>query len=196
MFERAGQVDAAFAQWEALVDRLAPITQPAIEHKLTAYKQIGRVLIDQQRSATAEAWLRAALGVQANQRDVLEQYVSLRMGQCEWPVIAPWEGMDRRTLMIGVSPLSMAAYTDDPLLQLATAHRYVAAAVPEDSDTPELDRRHTPVDLGRRRLRIGYVSSDLRDHAIGYLMPEVFELHDKTDFEVFVYYCGPDPKGR
>jgi len=195
VLERGGQIDAAFNQWEALVNRLAPITQAAIEHKLTALKQIGRVLIDQQRSATAEAWLRVALGVQSNQRDVLEQYVALRMGQCEWPVIAPWEGMDRRTLMIGVSPLSMAAYSDDPLLQLATAHRYVSVAVPEGAPTPDADRRHAPIALGQRRLRVGYVSSDLRDHAIGYLMPEVFEKHDKAKFEVFAYYCGPDPKG-
>ena len=49
------------------------------------------------------------------------------------------------------------------------------------------------IDLAGRRLRVGYVSSDLRDHAIGYLMAELFELHDRSQVEVFAYYCGrPD----
>ncbi len=42
------------------------------------------------------------------------------------------------------------------------------------------------------RLRIGYVSSDLRDHAVGFALREVLELHDKNRVEVYAYYCG-DP---
>ena len=41
------------------------------------------------------------------------------------------------------------------------------------------------------RLRIGYLSSDLREHAVGYLMTEVLGLHDRSKVEVFAYYCGP-----
>src|SRR5262249_32411865 len=54
--------------------------------------------------------------------------------------------------------------------------------------------RHCTIDTRSRRLRVGYVSSDLRDHAIGYLMAELFELHHKSDIEVFAYYCGPPSK--
>ena len=41
-----------------------------------------------------------------------------------------------------------------------------------------------------QRLRIGYVSSDLRDHAVGFALSEVLELHDKSSVEIFAYYCG------
>ena len=41
-----------------------------------------------------------------------------------------------------------------------------------------------------KRLKIGYVSSDLREHAVGFALNEVFELHDKSKLEVFAYYCG------
>ena len=176
-----------------MIERLPQITGQSIEHKLTAIKQIGRVLIDHRRSAAAEAWLRRALEVRPDQRDVLEQFTALRLGQCEWPIIAPWEGADRAVLNTGISPLSMAAYTDDPLLQLAAAHNYVQRAVDAADDAPDADRRNAPVDLTGRRLRVGYVSSDLREHAIGYLMAELFELHDKAQVEVFAYYCGQDP---
>jgi predicted O-linked N-acetylglucosamine transferase (SPINDLY family) len=195
LLERTGSSDQAIEQWQALVNRLPQVSGPAIDHKLTAIKQIGRVLIDNRRSAAAEAWLRQALGVRPDQRDVLEQFVALRVAQCEWPVIAPWEGADRAILMKGVSPLSMAAYTDDPMLQLAAAKRYVETAVDERPDAPDADRRDAVIDLTGRRLRVGYVSSDLREHAVGYLMAELFELHDREKVEVFAYYCGVDPQG-
>lgn len=39
----------------------------------------------------------------------------------------------------------------------------------------------------RRKLRIGYVSADLRRHPVGYFMQKVFENHDRSRFEIFVY---------
>jgi predicted O-linked N-acetylglucosamine transferase (SPINDLY family) len=195
LLERSGLVDQGVEQWQALVNRLPQITGSALDYKLTAIKQIGRVLIDNRRSALAEGWLRIALEILPDQRDVLEQYIALRLAQCEWPVIQPWERASREVLTTGVSPLSMAAYTDDPILQLACAKRYVQVAIDERQDAPDADRRNAPIKLKGRRLKVGYVSSDLREHAIGYLMAELFEVHDKTKVEVFAYYCGKDPQG-
>ena len=42
------------------------------------------------------------------------------------------------------------------------------------------------------RLRIGYLSSDLQEHAAAYLIADVLELHDRERFEVFAYSHGPD----
>ena len=49
-------------------------------------------------------------------------------------------------------------------------------------------RRHS-------RMRIGYLSSDLQEHAAAYLIAEVLELHDRDRFEVFAYSHGPDDGG-
>lgn len=45
------------------------------------------------------------------------------------------------------------------------------------------------------RLRVGYLSSDLQEHAAAYLIAEVLELHDRERFEVFAYSHGPDDRG-
>ncbi len=37
------------------------------------------------------------------------------------------------------------------------------------------------------RLRVGYLSSDFRDHPVAYLLGEVFELHDRSQVEVYAY---------
>jgi predicted O-linked N-acetylglucosamine transferase (SPINDLY family) len=50
-------------------------------------------------------------------------------------------------------------------------------------------------DPGGRRLRIGYLSSDFREHAVGHLIVEALELHDRERFEVFAYSHGPDDSG-
>ena len=87
----------------------------------------------------------------------------------------------------------MAAYTDEPMLQLAAAKRNVETAVDERPDAPDADRRDAVIDLTGRRLRVGYVSSDPREHAVGYLMAELFELHDREKVEIFAYYA-PSPR--
>jgi len=89
---------------------------------------------------------------------------------------------------MGMSPLSAAAYTDDPLLQLAMAWHYNK----RDVGSPPSALTAWPQALERTGpLRIGYVCSDFREHALGHLLAEVLELHDRCAVEVFAYYCGP-----
>ncbi len=40
------------------------------------------------------------------------------------------------------------------------------------------------------RVRIGYFSADLRNHAVSFLTAELFELHDRSQFEVHAFYYG------
>ncbi|WP_374472509.1 N-acetylglucosamine transferase [Phenylobacterium sp.] len=194
VLERGGQPEQGIEVWRTLVQRPGAITGKNVGFVITALKQIGRLSSDTQRPDLAEAALRTALEINPEQRDVIEQFFALRLGQLEWPVIQPWENVTRKTLMGNINPLSMSCYTDDPLFHLANAARFVEAAVPEPDENPN-DRRDAPLDISDRRLRVGYVSSDLRDHAIGYLMAELFELHDRSKVEVFAYYCGIPPFG-
>ncbi|HYQ17959.1 MAG TPA: hypothetical protein VEQ58_19435, partial [Polyangiaceae bacterium] len=92
----------------------------------------------------------------------------------------------RRALLEGLSPLSAAALSDDPLYQLALAWHYNRL----DVGVPEQVLEHAPATASDGPLRVGYLSSDLREHAVGYLMTEVLALHDRRNVEVFAYYCG------
>jgi predicted O-linked N-acetylglucosamine transferase (SPINDLY family) len=194
VLERSGNPAQGVDTWKALLDRVPSITGMGIEMKVTALKQIGRVFADHQQQPQAEVALRECLELMPEQRDVIEQYVALRMSQCEWPVMAGSERISRKSLMMAISPLSASTYADDPVLHLATSVRFASQAV-ADPEVAPFDRRSAEIDLAGRRLRIGYVSSDLRDHAIGYLMAELFELHDRDQVEVFAYYCGRPDEG-
>ena len=45
-----------------------------------------------------------------------------------------------------------------------------------------------------KRIRIGYISSDFRRHAVPYLMAGIFENHDRQRFETFALSTGDDDK--
>jgi predicted O-linked N-acetylglucosamine transferase (SPINDLY family) len=190
--ERQGDVEGALARWREVPSHPALIDHMSVGYHLAALKQLGRVLGEGGRHAAAEAALRHSLDIQPHQRDVIEQFVALRLNQCKWPAVEPWEAIDRAALLSQTHPLSVAALTDDPWLQLASGAGFVENANRDRLHDPEVDRRNAPIDLTGRRLKVGYVSSDLREHAVGYLMAELFELHDRQAVETFAYYCGPE----
>lgn len=43
-----------------------------------------------------------------------------------------------------------------------------------------------------QKIRLGYLSNDLQEHATAHLLVEVLEAHDRDDFEVFAYSFGAD----
>lgn len=196
VLERMGATGQGVQEWYKAVNRLSAITGEAASYKTTALKQIGRVLERHQLDENAEEALRLSLDINPNQSDVIQHWVSLRQRQCKWPVITPRGTLTKELLLKGISALSLAAYTDDPMLQLANAAAYsknnIGRPVKSFSDTHQ---KHHQTPLSARR-KIGYLSSDLREHAIGYLTSEVYELHDRNKVEVFLYYCGHEVKDQ
>lgn len=188
--ERLGARAEAVAAWLHVSQHLHSVTGEALAHKKNALKQLGRVLEGAHFDPNAEHTLRQSLDIDPHQRDVLQHWLSLRQRQCEWPVIEPWGELGRTQLLAGLSPLSLAAYTDDPLLQLANAARFSKLDVPRPARSLVNTHDHLLAGGNDGKLRIGYLSSDLREHAVGLLMVDLFEQHDPAAVEVFVYYCG------
>ncbi|MFT3830409.1 MAG: hypothetical protein QM691_11970 [Opitutaceae bacterium] len=189
LYERLGMVGLALVQWSAVSTKLAAVNGPAIAHKTMALNQSARALEAAAQDEPAEDLLRQSLEIDPRQHEVAQHFLALRQRQCKWPVVVPWERVDRETLLRGMSPLSFAAYTDDPLLQLAAAAHYNRTEIGAPaSPPPALDRARA----SGPRLRLGYVCSDFREHALGYLLTEVLGLHDRARVEVFAYYCGPE----
>lgn len=192
VLERMGNPDEGVACWQKVVDRLPGIKSETIGYKLSALKQMGRV---SDSPEVKDRVFRQSLEIKPDQFDILQQWINVRRRLCQWPLIQPWANLSAPQLKQGFAPLSLAAYSDDPMWQLANACRYNMY----EYTPPEINfmDRHPSLLENRssHRLKIGYLSSDIREHAVGYLTAEIYELHDREKVEVYIYYVGHEVGG-
>jgi predicted O-linked N-acetylglucosamine transferase (SPINDLY family) len=196
VLDRTGDRGGAVTRWLHVADQLATVTGDAIHQRVTALKQSGRVLEAAENLPVAEELLRRCLDVDRSQRDAAAHYVSLRQRQCKWPVVETWGHVRPEDLIGAMAPLALAIALDDPLLQLANAHRYYLSDIARNKDGTSLGigtAGQWPLPAAPRDgrpLRVGYLSSDLREHAIGFLTASMFGLHDRARVTPIAYYCG------
>ena len=88
-------------------------------------------------------------------------------------------------------PFTLLCLTDDPADQLACAKAFV------DDNFGTIDARFAGVRSPRRRERIhvAYLSADFHEHATSYLIAELFELHDRSRFDISAFSFGPETGG-
>ena len=70
---------------------------------------------------------------------------------------------------------------------LAEARRWQAQVIPEAASAAARLRDFRRLPREGRRLRVGYVSGDLRQHAVSYFVESIFRLHDRSRVELFAY---------
>lgn len=91
-----------------------------------------------------------------------------------------------------VSPLTALYLGLEPAQVKAVSAHHAAECA---RDILPLCRAHTTAGHPAEslpRLRIGYLSRDLRDHAVGHLLANVFALHDRKQFEIYAFSYGAD----
>lgn len=191
-FERLDRIEEAIGCWLHVADCLVPVDGDCISQKTTALKHVARVSKMNGNLPRVEAVLHRSLDIDPHQRDVIQHWIAAREMQCKWPVIAPWGKLTQSSLMAACSPLALAIHTNDPMFQLANAWRSFESDAVRTSSPCTVGRWVPPAaPPPKRPLRIGYVSPDLREHAVGFLTAELFELHDRAKIEVFAYFSGP-----
>lgn len=186
ILERKGEFEQAIAEWR-WIDQHAPrdaINQPVV---VSALNNLGRLLETLKRLDEATDCLARSLVLKPDQPDVLHHWVFLRAKQCLWPVYDVLPGVSRESMVQATSALAMLSLQDDPAAQLAAARRYVDKKLAKD--LPRL----APVQrYGHQRIRVGYLSSDFCLHPVSLLMAQLFELHDRSRFEVYAYCWSPE----
>ncbi len=120
----------------------------------------------------------------------LGQLVHQQRQLCDWRDLDGLEALLLRRVREGaegISPFDVLSCASTLADQQSAAARWAAAkargAVPVSR----------PAALPRdERLRIGYLSSDFREHAMGHLMVDALETHDRSRFAVTAYSTGTD----
>jgi predicted O-linked N-acetylglucosamine transferase (SPINDLY family) len=159
-------------------------------------QQLGDVLKLLGRFAEAASHYGRALELDSDCVAALGGLVYVRQQMSEW------DGLDRLWARLrenlgkegsGITPFSILSQPTTPAEQLSCARAWARA------ETAQIAAHRTTLDFdfsARRgrpaRLRVGYLSWDLHEHATAYLIAELFELHDRRNFEIFAYSYGPD----
>lgn len=109
-----------------------------------------------------------------------------------WARLPEWQARIEAAMQQGraaVSPLTWQAQSGDAasnrLCSSLAARRYLPAPVPLSAKKA----------LSPGRIRIAYLSADYVQHAVMRVLAEVFELHDRSRFEIYAYAYGERQSG-
>ena len=180
--EQQKRFDEALAQWARVLE-LTAAPGADRELRLHALNNSARLLETLRRFDEAERFMVRSLEIKPTQADVIQHYVHLRQKMCAWPIYQPVAEVTHNQLLVGTSPLAMLSATDDPALHLLAAQRFAYERIAKNSIGP----LHASGPRRQGRIRVGYLSGDLCLHAVGLLVPELLELHDRERFEVFAF---------
>jgi predicted O-linked N-acetylglucosamine transferase (SPINDLY family) len=181
---------SAFNKQHKLDDALENY-QKAIElnpRSAETYTNLGHVLNKQQKLTAAIACYEKALTLKPNNAEALGSLFHLRQHCCDW---TDFQHNQRKVMNAvnagqeGYRPLSFLAVSDSGQAQKQCAFTFGKKNYPPAKQTQQKNYQHS-------KIRIAYISADLREHAVSILMAELFELHDKNRFEIFAISLQPE----
>jgi tetratricopeptide (TPR) repeat protein len=185
--ERKKNFDEALQQWSDVAHTTPGPASTDVELKTMALNHIGRMQESRHVYDQAEQALQQSLALKPDQPDAIQHWVHLRQKQCKWPVCVPLPGIRVNDMLAATSPLAMLSLHDDPALQWMASRAFV------DRKFKLQEERLAPAQrIQHARIRIGYLSGDLCTHAVGLLMADLIEAHDKTRFEIFAFDFSPE----
>jgi protein O-GlcNAc transferase len=168
----------------------------AIEFKpdfAAAFTGRGLSLLNLRQFEVAIESFNRALMLDADQRYLLGMRRHAQMQICDWEDLAPdldrlTEGLKARIPV--ATPHTVLALVDSPPLHRLAAEIWVREECPTDDALGAIPPRPRG-----DKIRIGYFSADFRDHAVSLLTAGLFEIHNRSRFEVTAFAFGPGASG-
>jgi predicted O-linked N-acetylglucosamine transferase (SPINDLY family) len=116
----------------------------------------------------------------------------IKMKICSWSGLA--ESLEDISQKVAASekvaqPFPLLALNNDSFLHKKSSEIYIKAKYPFNPVLGPI-LKHPQ----NQKIRIGYFSADFHNHATGYLIAELFELHDKSQYELVGFSFGPTEK--
>ncbi|MSP50747.1 MAG: glycosyltransferase family 41 protein [Alphaproteobacteria bacterium] len=154
----------------------------------------GVALMDGRQYELAAADFEAGLRIDPDRPYVLGQLNHCLRHCCDWRPSA--EVTERLVQAVRAGkradfPFSFLAVSDLPFDQRICAETFVHDKFP--AGTPSIRPASRPA---HDRIRLVYLSSDFREHAISYLTAGLFERHDRARFETFAIALRPEETGE
>src|SRR6516164_5753971 len=175
-----------YAEAFAAYDKALSI-KPDLEN---AWLGRGNVFWSLRRYDEAFAAYDKALSIKPDLESVEGSRLHMKMHLCNWEKLDKEIGDLTNSIRAGKGncpPFALLSLTDLPDDHLRCTQAWGAAIHPITAKSVWQDKIYK-----HDKIRLGYVSADLRTHAVAYLIAELFELHDKDRFSVTAFSLGRD----
>ena len=136
----------------------------------------------------AIAALGEALRLNPDLNDARAQKLFLQRTICDWDALP---GDEAAIATLGLSGAAVQPFTMLPLEDNPERHRKRSELFARERYGQRELAPIVPPPRRQERLRIGYFSADIHNHAVMYQIVRLLELHDRARFEVHAYSFGP-----
>ena len=123
---------------------------------------------------------------------ILGNLLNAKLHLCIWNNIANLKENLRRGILSNkkiVTSFDLLTLIDDASLQKKVVKLTVLSDFPKINTLGDINQypKHS-------KIRIGYFSADFREHPVSYLTAELYEVHNRDQFEIHAFSFGPDTK--
>lgn len=122
---------------------------------------------------------------------LLGDFINSKLGICDWTTFKQdYETLIHRTQQDqkAVLPFYALRLIPDQAIHQQISRNWVTNECPERSDLGLIETSPIKKD----KITIGYFSADYHNHATAYLMAELFEIHDRSKFNLIGISFGPN----
>lgn len=152
-----------------------------------AYANIGIIKRLKKEWGEALNYLNLALNLNTNLVNIYGLIIHTKMQLCDWNDlnIILEEAINKLILnRINFDCFPLLAVVDDPNLHKKIACLNTELLYPKNEVLGKV------INNKKQKIKIGYFTSDFKEHPISYLVVDLFEKHDKNKFEIFGFYYG------
>ena len=133
-----------------------------------------------------------ALSLKSDIDWVYGDFFQTKMKICSWSGLA--ESLEDISKKVAANekviiPFPLLALNDDSVLHKKCSEIYIQDKYPLNPILGPLPKRPK-----NEKIRIGYFSADFRDHPVSFLTTELYEIHDRSKFEIIAFSFGVDDK--
>jgi predicted O-linked N-acetylglucosamine transferase (SPINDLY family) len=154
-----------------------------------AWSNYGNTLLEMKEDERAYESYIKAFQIKPDIPFLYGQFLSVKLGSCQWDQAEP----NANAILARVDTTEKVClpfvllYTPASLAQqLSCAKAFIADRFAAPN---QLVPNQHPV-VNKQKIRIGYFSSDFKQHPVGILMENILNLHDRTSFEFYGYFLN------